>query len=111
MDVTPEGALSFAGYRLTPATRRLEKSDGTLVDLSAGEYDLLLAFVEHPRRVLNRDQVLDFTRGRSAAPFDRSVDIQVSRLRRKIELDAKNPEIIKTVRGGGYMFTPEVKRG
>jgi two-component system OmpR family response regulator len=60
--------------------------------------------------VLSRDQLLDFTRGRAAAPFDRSVDIQVSRLRRKIESDSTNPELIKTVRGGGYVFTPKVER-
>lgn len=107
---TLEGSLKFGDFLLDTTTRTLTKGDAGSVDLSAGEYDLLVAFVEHPRRVLNRDQLLDFTRGRSAAPFDRSVDIQVSRLRRKIEPDPKNPEIVKTVRGGGYMFTPEVKR-
>ena len=77
--------------------------------LTAGEYDLLIAFVDHPRRVLNRDQLLDMARGRAAIPFDRSIDVQVGRLRRKIEPDPKNPVLIKTVRGGGYMFTPEVE--
>jgi two-component system OmpR family response regulator len=79
-----------------------------VVSLSAGEFDLLRAFVDHPRRVLSRDQLLDLSRGRSAAPFDRSIDIQVSRLRRKLGDDAKEPALIKTVRGGGYLFTAEV---
>ena len=103
-------AYVFDGWRLDTATRSLAAPDGRPVELSAGEYDLLLAFVEHPRRVLNRDQLLDLTRGRAATPFDRSVDIQVSRLRKKVEPDPKSPEMIKTVRGGGYMFTPEVRR-
>jgi two-component system OmpR family response regulator len=78
------------------------------VPLSTGEFDLLATFVSHPRHVLSRDQLLDLTRGREAVPFDRSIDTQVSRLRRKIEKDAKDPQIIKTVWGGGYVFTPEV---
>jgi two-component system OmpR family response regulator len=76
--------------------------------LSAGEFDLLVAFAEHPQRVLNRDQLLDLTHGRAEVPFDRSIDMQVSRLRRKIEADPKEPELIKTVRGGGYLFTAVV---
>ncbi len=102
--------IGFAGWMLDVATRRLESPGGVAVELSAGEYDLLAAFLDHPRRVLSRDQLLDLSRGRAAAPFDRSVDVQVGRLRRKIELDPKDPQIIKTVRGGGYMFTPEVTR-
>jgi len=82
-----------------------------LVSLSAGEYDLLAAFVARPQRVLSRDQLLDLARGREAQPFDRAVDVQVSRLRRKIEADPGNPVFIKTVRGGGYMFTPAVEKG
>ncbi|MCB1535234.1 MAG: winged helix-turn-helix domain-containing protein, partial [Rhodoblastus sp.] len=74
------------------------------------EFDLLLALVEHPQRTLNRDQLLDLARGRAANAFDRSMDTQVSRLRRKIERDPANPEIIKTVWGGGYIFAPEVRR-
>lgn len=100
--------LSFDGWRLDLAKRELRDPSGALIQLSAGEYDLLIAFVEHPQRVLNRDQLLDLARGRSAAPFDRSVDVQVSRLRRKIEPDPLNPTLIKTVRGGGYMFTPVI---
>ncbi|MCB2106709.1 MAG: response regulator [Rhodobacteraceae bacterium] len=101
--------ISFDQFRLDVGTRTLSKGDEG-VPLTAGEYDLLIAFVEHPRRVLNRDQLLDMARGRAAIPFDRAIDVQVGRLRKKIEPDAKNPTLIKTVRGGGYMFTPEVTR-
>ena len=83
---------------------------GTLVSLTAGEFDLLLAFVEHPQRVLSRDQLLDHTKGHGAMNFDRSIDVQLSRLRRKIEDNPKAPQLIKTVRGGGYLFTPTVTR-
>lgn len=103
-------ALRFAGWRLDPALRRLESPNGLVVDLTGGEFDLLVAFVEHPQRVLSRDQLLDFTHGRAEAPFDRSVDMQVSRLRYKIERDPKEPDLIKTVRGGGYIFTANVTR-
>lgn len=100
--------LEFEGWRLDRARRELRAPDGVLVQLSAGEYELLVAFAEHPRRVLSRDRLLDLARGRVAAPFDRSIDVQVSRLRRKIEADPKDPVMIKTVRSGGYVFTPEV---
>lgn len=103
-------AYAFAGWRLDVARRELLDPDGALVSLTAGEFDLLVAFLEHPRRVLDRDQLLTFTKGRMAQPFDRSVDVQLSRLRRKIEPDPREPQIIKTVRGGGYQFTPEVTR-
>jgi two-component system OmpR family response regulator len=100
--------LAFADFVLDSATRTLHR-EGSDISLTAGEYDLLVAFVDHPRRVLNRDQLLDMARGRAAIPFDRSIDVQVGRLRRKIEADPKNPSLIKTVRGGGYMFTAEVQ--
>ncbi len=100
--------LQFEGWTLDLAKRELRSPDGVLAQLSAGEYDLLVAFVEHPQRVLTRDQLLDLARGRSAVPFDRSVDVQVSRLRRKIEPDPAEPTLIKTVRGGGYLFTASV---
>jgi two-component system OmpR family response regulator len=103
--------LRFEGWSLDITKRELRSPDGVLVQLSAGEYDLLVAFVEHPQRVLTRDQLLDLARGRSAVPFDRSVDVQVSRLRRKIEPDPAEPTLIKTVRGGGYLFTPAVTSG
>jgi len=100
--------LAFAGWLLDVVTRRLIAADGAQVPLTGGEFELLLAFCEHPGRVLTREQLLDLTRGRGAALFDRSIDIQVSRLRRKIEADPKSPVIIQTVRAGGYLFTPEV---
>lgn len=102
--------LRFDGWVLDMATRDLTDPDGVILTLSAGEFDLLRAFVEHPRRVLSRDQLLDLARGRQAIPFDRSIDIQVSRLRRKLNDDPKEPQLIKTVRGGGYLFTPDVVR-
>jgi two-component system OmpR family response regulator len=98
----------FDRWRLDTGRRELVRDDGTVVPLSTGEYDLLAAFVERPQRVLSRDQLLDLTHGRAASPLDRSVDTQVSRLRRKLELDPTNPVIIKTVWGGGYTFTPAV---
>ena len=101
--------FEFQGWVLDAGRRSLHAPDGVLVDLTAGEFDLLLALVEHPGRVLNRDQLLDLTRGREAGPFDRSVDVQVSRLRRKIEEDPKQPALIKTVRGGGYAFAGTVR--
>ena len=102
--------LRFAGWRLDAAGRHITAPDGRSVEFTAGEFDLLVAFVEHPQRVLSREQLLDLSRGRDAAPFDRSVDVQVSRLRRKIEADPAKPKLIKTVRGGGYVFTPAVER-
>lgn len=107
---TEHNTACFLGWTLDFATRRLLSPDEVEIILSAGEYSLLVAFIKHPRRVLSRDQLLEFTRNRNAVPYDRSIDIQVSRLRQKIEIDSKNPEIIKTVRGGGYMFTPIVER-
>jgi two-component system, OmpR family, response regulator len=102
------GLLAFSGWRLDAAKRQLEASDGTLVMLTSGEFDLLVALCQHPQRVLSREQLLDLTVGRGAEPFDRSIDIRISRLRRKIEEDPKNPKIITTVRSGGYFFAAEV---
>jgi two-component system OmpR family response regulator len=104
-------ALSFCGWKLEPVNRRLTSPEGALVSLSSGELDLLVTFAEHAQRVLTRDQLLDLTRGRAAEPFDRSIDVQVSRLRRKVEPNPQTPELIVTVRGGGYMFTPAVTHG
>ena len=98
----------FDGWVLELGPRRLLSPTGDEIELSTGEYELLHAFITHPRRVLSRDQLLDLARGRSAVPFDRSIDIQVMRLRRKIEADPKEPRLIKTVRGGGYIFAAEV---
>jgi two-component system OmpR family response regulator len=112
----PAAALPRAGrYRfdqwvLDAGARELVGADGVTVPLSTGEFDLLMALIEHPQRVLSRDQLLDLARGRSAAAFDRSIDTQVSRLRKKIETDPAEPKIIKTVWGGGYIFTTPVTR-
>jgi two-component system OmpR family response regulator len=104
-------ALRFAEWRLDVARRELRSADDTLVLLSGGEFDLLLAFAEHPQRVLTRDQLIDFARGSSHVAYDRSIDVQVSRLRYKIEEDPKNPVLIRTVRNGGYVFSAPVSRG
>jgi len=98
----------FDRWWLETGARELLRDDGVTVPLSTGEYDLLITFVERPQRMLNRDQLLDLARGRSAAGLDRSIDTQVSRLRKKLERDPSDPKIIKTVWGGGYMFTPTV---
>jgi two-component system OmpR family response regulator len=104
------GLLRFAGWTLDTGRRQLLSPEGALVTLSTGEYDLLLALVERPQRTLSREQLLDLARGRGPVPFDRSIDVQVSRLRRKIESDPKAPAIITTVRGGGYLFATPVER-
>ncbi|MCR4377042.1 MAG: response regulator [Rhodospirillales bacterium] len=109
--VADADVVSFAGWTFEMAARELIAPGGAAVVLSGGEYELLHAFVTHPGRVLSRDQLLDIARGRNAQPFDRAIDVQVSRLRKKIEPDAKTPTLIKTVRGGGYMFTPKVVAG
>lgn len=102
--------LTFRSWRLDLDRRELTAPDGTLVPLSGGEFGLLAALALHPQRVLSRDQLLDLARGRGANAFDRSIDVQISRLRRKIEEDPRAPALIKTVRGGGYMFAAEVER-
>lgn len=99
----------FDGWQLDTARRLLKNPEAVLVDLTAGEFDLLLAFVERPQQVLTRDQLLDLTRGRASVAFDRSVDVQLSRLRRKIESDPQRPTLVKTVRSGGYVFTAPVE--
>jgi len=98
----------FENWQLNTAKRELTSSANVMTSLTAGEYELLLAFIDNPQRVLNRDQLLDITRGRIAGPFDRSIDVQLSRLRKKIEPNPKEPSIIKTVRNGGYIFTPDL---
>lgn len=104
--------IVFGGWTLDTRRRELSSPDGVAVDLSGGEYDLLLAFCEHPQRVLSRDQLLDLARNRHAFNgTDRSVDVMVSRLRRKLEPTDESPAIIKTIRGAGYMLVPPVKRG
>jgi two-component system OmpR family response regulator len=111
---TPENVrpvLCFADWRLDVTRRELRSANRTLVFLSGVEFDLLLALAEHPQRVLTRDQLLDLSRGVSRGAYDRSIDVQVSRLRYKLEADPKSPALIRTVRNGGYIFTPKVMRG
>lgn len=102
--------FKFAGWQLNAASRELRDPDGRQVELTGGEFDMLMALVTHPQRVLNRDQLLDWTRGRSAMPYDRTIDVQLSRLRRKLGDVSGPPSVIKTVRGGGYLFAPQVQR-
>ena len=107
----PAKAIRFGGWVLEPARRRLLNPDGAEVPLTGGEYDLLQVLVERPNRVLTRDMLMDLLRGRQAGPFDRAIDVAVSRLRRKLEDDGRNPSLIKTVRGGGYVLAADVERG
>ena len=100
----------FMGWRLEPGRRRLLDPDGTEVPLTGGEYDLLAALVDRANQVLTRDMLLDLLRGRQAGPFDRAIDVAISRLRRKLDRDGQESQLIKTVRGGGYVFACEVDR-
>jgi two-component system OmpR family response regulator len=101
---------TFDGWRLDPLRRRLIDREGAVVAISSAEFRLLVAFLDHPRQVLDRDRLLDMVQGREAHLFDRAVDNQISRLRRKIERDSRNPELIQTVWGGGYMLAADVRR-
>jgi DNA-binding response OmpR family regulator len=98
--------IRFCGWSLDLASRELLSPSGGDVRLTTGEFELLAAFINHPNEVLSRDRLLDLSRHREAGPFDRTIDVQVGRLRRKLEDDPKNPTLIKTVRAGGYIFTP-----
>ncbi len=100
----------FDGWQLDVLRRELRNPNGVIIDLSAGEYDLLIAFLEAPQRVLSRDQLLEAARSADVANLDRSIDVQVSRLRRKIDTAAEGESFIKTVRGAGYLFAPNVRR-
>ena len=102
--------MQFSGWTLEPARRRLLNPDNAEVPLTGGEFDLLLALAERPNRVLTRDMLLDLLRGRQAGPFDRAIDVAVSRLRRKLEDDGRHAQLIKTVRGGGYVLAADVER-
>jgi len=108
--VADDEAFEFEGWRLDPLKRRLTDPEGALVAISSAEFRLLMAFLEHPRQVLDRDRLLDMVQGREAHLFDRAVDNQVSRLRRKVEADSRNPQLIQTVWGGGYMLAADVRR-
>ncbi len=100
----------FAGWRLDLMRRELRSPDGVVVNLSSGEFSLLRAFVERPQRVLTRDQLLDYARGPASDAFDRAIDVQISRLRRKLDDGAVGQDLIRTVRNEGYMFTAKVRR-
>lgn len=106
----PARAFQFGDWSLNTDDWTLTGADGVAIPLSTADYRLLIAFLERPRQVLTRDQLLDLTQGREANPFDRAIDNQISRLRRKIEPDPKAPSIIKTVWGGGYMLSADVVR-
>jgi len=101
-------AWRFAGFVLDAGARRLVDPRGAEIELTSGEFDLLCAFTTHAGRVLSRDFLLESTRGREAGPFDRTIDVQVGRLRKKIEADPEHPQIIKSVRGAGYILVPPV---
>ena len=109
---SPDHAKSyhFSGWVLETARRRLLDPGGVEVAITGGEYDLLMALLDRPNRVLTRDMLLDLLRGRQAGPFDRAIDVAVSRLRRKLEDDGRNAQLIKTVRGGGYVLSTPVER-
>jgi DNA-binding response OmpR family regulator len=101
--------VRFGGWAFDLASRALISPGGEDVRLTTGEFELLAAFVDHAGQVLSRDRLLDLARHREAGPFDRTIDVQVGRLRRKLEEDPRAPSVIKTVRGGGYIFTPAVE--
>jgi len=102
-------AYRFAGWELNLLARRLTSPEGQRVELSNGEFNLLLALCEQPQRVLSRDQLLELSRLHGAEVYDRSIDVQILRLRRKIEVDASAPKMIRTERGAGYVFEPQVQ--
>ena len=108
MDAGTPAVMRFLGWQLNTVARELHDPENSRVILTSAEFDLLTAFCRHAQRTLTRDQLLDLTQGRVGVPLDRSIDILVSRIRRKIERDSRDPELIKTVRSGGYIFTPEV---
>jgi two-component system OmpR family response regulator len=108
---SPRSRARFAGWRLDLSSRELWSPMGQEVRLTTGEFDLLAAFVTNANQVLSRDRLLDLARNREAGPFDRTIDVQVGRLRRKLEDDPQHPTMIKTVRGSGYIFTPTVEIG
>jgi DNA-binding response OmpR family regulator len=105
----PRSRYRFLGWELDTAARRLLAPDGREVGLTTGEFELLAVFLQHPGRVLSRDFLLQATHRREAAPFDRTIDVQVGRLRRKLEAEGEEPRIIKSVRGAGYILVPAVE--
>lgn len=108
---TQEVWLEFEGLRLNLAGRRLLSASGEEVPLTTGEFELLAALVEQPNRVLSRDALMQRIHGRDAGPFDRAIDMQIGRLRQKLETDPANPRLIRAVRGAGYILSATVRRG
>jgi len=111
METGDAARVHFAGWELDTISRQLVSPEGVVVPLSGSEYRLLRIFLNHPNRILSRDQLMDMMRGRETDPFDRSIDVQVSRLRHRLADDAKEPAIIKTVRGEGYILAVQVEAG
>ena len=118
VEVSPPSAVAhasdfirFAGFRLNLASRELSDAHGNPVPLTTGEFDLLSVFVAHPNRVLSRVDLMSRIHGRDAGPYDRAIDVQIGRLRRKVETDPAQPSLIKSVRGAGYLFAARVERG
>lgn len=108
-DQPKQNVFHFDGWQLDESKRQLLSPDHVEITISTGEYSLLQVFLQHPQEVLSRDRLLTLTKNRTAEPYDRSIDIQVSRLRQKLEADPKQPEMIKTVRGGGYILAVDVR--
>lgn len=104
-----KSVYAFSGWYLYPSSRQIFDADHQELLLSTGEYDLLLAFVQKPQQILSREFLSQISKNTDLGPLDRRIDVQISRLRQKIENDVKNPRIIKTIRNGGYMFTATVK--
>lgn len=110
VDATERECLHFSGWRLNKASRSLESPGGVMVHLSGAEYRLLRIFLSHPQTVLSRDMLIEQTQGRAAAVFDRSIDVQVSRLRMRLRDNGREEQFIKTVRGDGYLWATPVSR-
>ena len=106
----PQCTLVFQGYRLNTRSHELRDEQGRLVPLTTGEYELLKLFLEHPHRVLTRNDIMSRIHGRDEGPFDRAIDVQIGRLRRKIERDPSQPALLKAIRGTGYILTEQVRR-
>jgi DNA-binding response OmpR family regulator len=102
--------LAFDGLKLDISARHLSDREGRDIPLTTGEFDLLQVLLKHPRQILSRDQLMNHIHGRDAGPFDRAIDVQIARLRRKLETDPNEPRLIKSVRGAGYLFAADVRR-
>ena len=110
VDASEPRELCFAGFKADPDRLELKNAEGQIVELTSGDFRLLNIFLERPRRVLSREQIMDFLNGPGWSPLDRTIDNQIARLRKKIETEPGSPKLIKTVRGVGYIFTPDVTR-